>query len=153
MRYLLLLLVACNGSSGTDGGTMPDGTAPMDGSSGDDTGTMQDSAMMQDTGTGPQTCVIPKGGAMCGGVNWACDETNDCSPGMACCLTLETKAQKVDPKPEPPSKFLEPTEAARLASEVKRRSQPASGRNDERGEERKSSKGKKRLEAGTSPGF
>ncbi len=68
---------------------------------------------------------------------------------VACCLTLETKAQNVDPKPEPPSKFLEPTEAARLASEVKRRSQPASGRNDERDEERKSSKGKKRRKKPT----
>ena len=51
---------------------------------------------------------------------------------VACCLTLQTKAQGVDPQPEPPSKFLEPTEAARLASEVKRRSRPASERNDER---------------------
>ncbi len=49
---------------------------------------------------------------------------------VACCLTLQTKAQGVDPHPEPPSKFLEPTEAACLASEVKRRSQPASGRTD-----------------------
>ena len=44
---------------------------------------------------------------------------------VACCLTLETKAQAVDPQPEPPAKFLEPTQAARLASEVKRRSRPA----------------------------
>ncbi len=43
---------------------------------------------------------------------------------MACCLTLQTKAQAVDPQPEPPAKFLEPTNAARLASEVKRRSRP-----------------------------
>ena len=64
---------------------------------------------------------------------------------VACCLTLQTKAQGVDPEPEPPSKFLEPTEAARLASEVKRRSRPASERNDERREEAKASK-KKRKE-------
>jgi hypothetical protein len=44
---------------------------------------------------------------------------------VACCLTLQTKAQAVDPQPEPPAKFLEPTHAARLASEVKRRSRPA----------------------------
>jgi hypothetical protein len=44
---------------------------------------------------------------------------------VACCLTLQTKAQGVDPQPEPPAKFLEPTNAARLASEVKRRSRPA----------------------------
>jgi hypothetical protein len=50
---------------------------------------------------------------------------------VACCLTLQTKSQGVDPQPEPPSKFLEPTEAGRLASEVKRRSRPASGRSDE----------------------
>ena len=43
---------------------------------------------------------------------------------VACCLTLQTKAQGVDPEPEPPAKFLEPTEAARLASEIKRRSSP-----------------------------
>jgi hypothetical protein len=64
---------------------------------------------------------------------------------VACCLTLQTKAQGVDPEPEPPSKFLEPPEAARLASEVKRRSRPASERNDERREEAKASK-KKRKE-------
>jgi len=63
---------------------------------------------------------------------------------VACCLTLQTKAQGVDPQPEPPSKFLEPTEAARLASEVKRRSRPASGRNDEHREKTKTSKGKKK---------
>jgi hypothetical protein len=50
----------------------------------------------------------------------------------------------VDPEPEPPSKFLEPTEAARLASEIKRRSGPASGRSDEHREEPQSSKGKKK---------
>ncbi len=44
---------------------------------------------------------------------------------VACCLTLQTKAHAVDPQPEPPAKFLEPTNAARLASEVKRRSRPA----------------------------
>ena len=62
---------------------------------------------------------------------------------VACCLTLQTKAQRVDPEPEPPSKFLEPTEAARLASEIKRRSSPA-GRNDEHRDETTSSKGKKK---------
>jgi hypothetical protein len=62
---------------------------------------------------------------------------------VACCLTLQTKAQRVDPEPEPPAKFLEPTEAARLAAEIKRRSGPASGRNDEPRDAKKSSKGKK----------
>jgi hypothetical protein len=63
---------------------------------------------------------------------------------VACCLTLPTKAQDVDPQPEPPSKFLEPTEAARLASEVKRRSRPASGRSDEDRKASKSSSGKRK---------
>jgi hypothetical protein len=34
----------------------------------------------------------------------------------------------VDPQPEPPAKLLEPTQAARLAQEVKRRGKPALGR-------------------------
>ncbi len=63
---------------------------------------------------------------------------------VACCVTLQTKAQRVDPQPEPPSKFLEPTEAARLASEIKRRSRPSSGRNDEHRDKAKSSKGEKK---------
>jgi len=66
---------------------------------------------------------------------------------VACCLTLQTKAQGVDPEPEPPSKFLEPTEASRLALEVKRRSRPASGRGDEARKGPPSSKRKKRRKA------
>lgn len=62
---------------------------------------------------------------------------------VACCLTLQTKAVGVDPHPEPPAKFLEPTTAARLASEVKRRSQPSSGRNDKPKGEPQASKRKK----------
>ena len=49
---------------------------------------------------------------------------------VACCLTIETKTHAVDPQPEPPAKFLEPTNAARLASEVKRRTRPATERNN-----------------------
>jgi hypothetical protein len=60
---------------------------------------------------------------------------------VACCLTLSTKAQDADPQPEPPAKFLEPTEAARLASDVKRRSRPAMERTEE---ERKKSRKKRR---------
>lgn len=63
---------------------------------------------------------------------------------VACCLTLQTTAQGVDPQPEPPSKFLEPTEAARLASEVKRRSRPATQRSGENSPKGKPSKKKKR---------
>lgn len=62
---------------------------------------------------------------------------------VACCLTLQTTAQAVDPQPEPPAKFLEPTEASRLASEVKRRSRPASEHSGENSQESKSSKRKK----------
>lgn len=40
---------------------------------------------------------------------------------VACCLTLQTKAVEKDPHPEPPAKFLEPTTAARLTAEIKRR--------------------------------
>jgi hypothetical protein len=47
---------------------------------------------------------------------------------VACCLTLSSEAALVDPQPEPPAKFLEPTQAARLAMEVKRRGKPARGR-------------------------
>jgi hypothetical protein len=50
---------------------------------------------------------------------------------VACCLTLPTQATGVDPHPEPPAKFLEPTAAVRLAAEVKRRSRPATGRKEE----------------------
>lgn len=63
---------------------------------------------------------------------------------VACCLTLQTKSQGVDPQPGPPSKFLEPTEAARLASEVKRRSRPAAKRNEADQNETKLSKAKKK---------
>ncbi len=62
----------------------------------------------------------------------------------ACCLTLQTTAQEVDPKPEPPSKFLEPTEAARLASEIKRRSRPVSERSEKDRQEKKSPRRKKK---------
>jgi len=50
---------------------------------------------------------------------------------VACCLTIQTKPHAVDPQPEPPAKFLEPTNAARLAAEVKRRSRPAIERSTE----------------------
>jgi hypothetical protein len=44
---------------------------------------------------------------------------------VACCLTLQTKAAAADPHPEPPAKFLEPTQVARLAAEIKRPSRGA----------------------------
>jgi hypothetical protein len=47
---------------------------------------------------------------------------------VACCQTLATKAHAVDPQPEPPQKFLDPIQAARLAAEMKSRSRPASTR-------------------------
>jgi hypothetical protein len=59
-------------------------------------------------------------------------------------MTQQTEVQAVDPQPEPPSKFLEPTEAARLASEIKRRSRPVTGRSDEQRKQTKTSKAKKK---------
>jgi hypothetical protein len=47
---------------------------------------------------------------------------------VACCLSLSSTACGSDPQPEPPAKFREPTEAARLALEVKSRGKPALGR-------------------------
>jgi hypothetical protein len=58
---------------------------------------------------------------------------------VACCLTLQTAVQLVDPQPEPPAKFLEPTAAARLASEVKRRSRPATERSGATSKQRRAS--------------
>ena len=49
---------------------------------------------------------------------------------VACCLTLNTKAEGKDPQPEPPTKFLEPTQAARLAADIKRRRTPSTKRNE-----------------------
>jgi hypothetical protein len=62
---------------------------------------------------------------------------------VGCCLTLETKAQAVDPQPEPPAKFLEPTSAARLASEVKRRNRPVIERSAADRRASQTAKGKK----------
>ena len=73
----------------------------------------------------------------------------------ACCVTLQTTAQDADPQPEPPSKFLEPTAAARLVSEIKRRSRPATaqssedsprktGSREKKNSRKKNSQGKKR---------
>jgi hypothetical protein len=47
---------------------------------------------------------------------------------VACCQTLASKACAADPQPEPPRKFLDPIQAARLAAEMKSRSRPASSR-------------------------
>jgi hypothetical protein len=63
---------------------------------------------------------------------------------VACCLTLSTQARGVDPHPEPPAKFLEPTAAARLAADVKRRSRPATGRKEEQDQTLPAAKRKKR---------
>ena len=68
---------------------------------------------------------------------------------VACCLTLHTTAQAVDPQPQPPAKFLEPTEAARLAADVKRRSRPASERSGESSKGRKSSPAKNKRKKPT----
>lgn len=61
-----------------------------------------------------------------------------CGPGVsgpawhevkvACCQTLAGTVHAADPQPEPPAKFLDPVQAARLAAEVKARGRAASGR-------------------------
>jgi hypothetical protein len=47
---------------------------------------------------------------------------------VACCQTLAATAHAADPQPEPPAKFLDPVQAARLAAEIKSRSHAATGR-------------------------
>jgi hypothetical protein len=50
---------------------------------------------------------------------------------VACCLTLASQEHDRDPQPEPPSKFLDPVQVARLAAELKARGRPATGRLDQ----------------------
>jgi hypothetical protein len=47
---------------------------------------------------------------------------------VACCQTLAAPLRVADPQPEPPAKFLDPVQAARLAAEVQSRSGPAAAR-------------------------
>ena len=47
---------------------------------------------------------------------------------VACCQTLTTTVHAADPQPEPPTKFLDPIQAARLATEIKSRGHAATGR-------------------------
>jgi hypothetical protein len=47
---------------------------------------------------------------------------------VACCQTLSSRVHATDPQPEPPRKFLDPIEAARLAAEMKARGGSATGR-------------------------
>jgi hypothetical protein len=47
---------------------------------------------------------------------------------VACCQTLSSAVHAEDPQPEPPAKFLDPIQAARLATEMKARGRPALGR-------------------------
>ena len=47
---------------------------------------------------------------------------------VACCQTLTAPVRATDPQPEPPAKFLDPVQAARLAAEIQSRSRPASAR-------------------------
>lgn len=49
---------------------------------------------------------------------------------VACCLSLSSRESTEDPQPEPPSKFLDRQQVAKLAADVKRRSRPALGRAD-----------------------
>lgn len=47
---------------------------------------------------------------------------------VACCQTLSSRVHAADPQPEPPRKFLDPAEVARLAAEMKARGGAATGR-------------------------
>jgi hypothetical protein len=47
---------------------------------------------------------------------------------VACCQTLTATAHAADPQPDPPAKFLDPIQAARLATEIKSRGRAATGR-------------------------
>lgn len=40
---------------------------------------------------------------------------------VACCQSMSSKVHAVDPQPDPPAKFLDPVEVARLAAEMKAR--------------------------------
>jgi hypothetical protein len=40
---------------------------------------------------------------------------------VACCQTMSSPTHTADPQPQPPAKFLDPVEAARLAAEIKSR--------------------------------
>jgi hypothetical protein len=46
---------------------------------------------------------------------------------VACCLSLSSPVHATDPQPQPPPKFLDQAEVARLAAEVKSRGRGASG--------------------------
>jgi hypothetical protein len=47
---------------------------------------------------------------------------------VACCQTLSSAVHAIDPQPEPPSKFLDPVQAARLTAEIKARGGAGRGR-------------------------
>ena len=65
------------------------------------------------------------------------DEPGVSDPGwhevkVACCQTLSSTVHAADPQPEPPGKFLDPVQAARLAAEMKARGGPARTRPDKK---------------------
>ena len=72
-----------------------------------------------------------------------------CDPGwqevkVACCQTLSAKVQAADPQPQPPAKFLDPVQAARLAAELKARGGPAKTRPTQAAAPRRRRKAKRR---------
>jgi hypothetical protein len=50
---------------------------------------------------------------------------------VACCQTHSSAVHAVDPHPEPPEKFLDPIQVARLAAEIKARGGPSKARSGE----------------------
>jgi hypothetical protein len=66
---------------------------------------------------------------------------------VACCQTLAATAHAADPQPEPPAKFLDPVQAARLAAEIKSRGHAATRRTSTDEPPRKRRRSKKRRES------
>ena len=63
---------------------------------------------------------------------------------VACCQTMRSPAHTADPQPEPPAKFLDPVEAARLAAEIKSRGAGKAARAGPRPEQAQKKPGRRR---------
>lgn len=69
----------------------------------------------------------------------------------ACLQTLMSQASAVDPQPEPPAKFLDPPQAARLAAEIKGRRQPSKQRRAKQASKPKKPRRRKGKKKGPRP--
>src|SRR5205807_3562747 len=70
---------------------------------------------------------------------------------VACCQTLSSKVHAVDPQPQPPAKFLDPVQAARLAAEMKSRGSAARGRTPAEASKPKKKKRRPKARRGDRP--